>query len=233
MKTTRRTGAMLLSVLVTVLGMSWVAAPAQAADYFRFWTYFHVDGGTYVSYTEGVGSSKPADGSIEAYRFAASESFEKPNLPRVDLGEVTFDEICGSETAAAGQKRVAVILDYGVADDANGQEIPGAEADCAVVATDATGLQVLQAVAQVRTEDMGGPVVCAINGFPAQGCTEKVTTATPADDGFVQVAIGDEGPESTSADEGVSTLVYAGLGVLLLLLIGGGVFLARRKNSKS
>ena len=52
--------------------------------------------------------------------------------------------------------------------------------------TNANGLQVLEAVAEVRTENHFGPTLCAIDGYPAKGCANDVSNvATPADDGFL------------------------------------------------
>ena len=52
---------------------------------------------------------RPKDGDIEGYRYAAPANFDKPNLPRADLTEVTFDAVCGDKSAEAGEKRVAVL----------------------------------------------------------------------------------------------------------------------------
>ena len=81
---------------------------------------------------------------------------------------MTFDAVCVDTPAVDGQKRVAVIIDFGVEADAEGQEIPAPKAACAQVPTEANGLQVLEAVAEIRTENHGGPLLCAIDGYPGE-----------------------------------------------------------------
>ena len=82
MHTTRSLAAMLLTLLAAGFGVVGAAAPAQAAPVSKFWMYFHVEGGEYVGYDEGVGATNPADGSIEAFRYGASEDFPPHIAPR-------------------------------------------------------------------------------------------------------------------------------------------------------
>lgn len=237
MRTTIRSA---VALALAFLSLALVPAQAQAADYFRYWAFFDVEDGAYVASPVGIGESVPDDGAIQGYRWAAPADFNKPNLPRVDLAEVTFEDVCGSTEAVDGEKRVAVIIDYGVEEDAGDQELPEPEAACAQVPTDATALQTLQDVAEARTETGSfGPMLCGINGFPAQGCAdEKTTTATPADAGSVEVAIAGAETEAAASqdseageDESSNVAVYAGLGVIVVALAGAGLFLARRRNA--
>jgi len=223
---TRRLLALLLSAFAGSLVLG-VAAPAQATDYYRSWTFFNVEDGKYVVSMVGVAGVTPADGSVEAYRYAAPADFNEPNLPRLDLATITFDSVCADTAAVDGQKRVAVLVDFGVAEDAEGATVPGATAECAQVDTDATALQVLQKVAETRTKDMGGPFVCAIDGYPASGCAPTVQTATPADSGFVTVA----SDQPAAAEDDSNTALYAGLGAIVVVLLAGGAFVARRNKS--
>ena len=230
----------LLAPLIAVL--AGPAQPAQATEIYRYWAYFHVVDGEYVASLKGVGEFVPKDGAIEAYRYAAPADFENPNLPRADLAEVTFDALCGQDEAGAGEKRVGVIVDYGVEEDSEGAEVPAPEAACAVVPQDATALQVLDEVLQTRAES---GLLCAISGYPASGCSAVVDAATPPDEGPVDVAVAGAEPADGPAEEedgaatadpasadgevGVSAGLLLGVGLLVLLLLGGGVFLARRR----
>ena len=225
---TRRLLALLLSAFAGSLVLG-VAAPAQAADIYRYWSFFTVESGVYKAADVGVGGLTPADGSIEAFRWAAPAEYPPNNLPRIDLATVTFESVCADTAAVAGQKRVAVLVDFGVTEDAGGVEIPGATAECAQVDTTATALQVMQKVTEVRTKSESfGPVLCAIDGFPAAGCGDaKVDTATPADSGFVTVT----GDEPAAEDDDSNTALYAGLGAIVVVLLAGGAFVARRNKS--
>jgi len=237
-----RTALAMLTLLLTSLTIVGVSSPAHAADYYRYWIYFQVADGKYVVSQTGFGGTTPTDGSIEAYRYAAPADYNSPNLPRVDLTAVTFDSVCGDTEPADGQKRVAVILDFGVEADAEGQAVPEPKAACAQVPAKATGLQVLDAVSDVRSETSSmGPSLCGIDGYPAKHCADVVTkTATPADDGFVEIEAApvaddtDDTADDTAdakKEDDSKTGLYAGLGVLVLALLTAGAFVARRRNA--
>lgn len=224
------------ALLLALLGSLTLVAPAQAADVYRYWAYFAVQDGQFVAQQTGPAGATPEDGAIEAYRFAAPADYENPNLPRADLSEVTFDAVCGASEAAEGEKRVAVLVDYGVEADSDGAEVPEPEAACAVVPADANGLQVLEAAAeQVRTEKSSfGPMLCGINGYPATGCAdEKVDEGTPADAAPVDFVLPGDAADSASADaaaeeDGGNAGLIAGVAAVVAVLVGGGLLLRRR-----
>ena len=234
--------AALLASTVALLS-PLAAAPAHAGgeggDVFRYWAYFHAEDDEYQSAQEGLGEFVPEDGDVEALRYAAPADFNNPNLPRADLAEVGFETVCADTEAGSGEKRVAVILDYGVEADSEGAEVPEPEAACAAVPEDANTLQTVQGVAELRTESSSfGPQLCAVEGYPASGCSAPADSATPPDDGTVEFAIAGQEPaeESTqeasegSEDSGGSNLaLYVGLGVVALVLVAGGLVLARRR----
>jgi hypothetical protein len=234
--------ATLLAALVTV----GTPTAAHAADVYRYWAYFSVQDGAFVAQETGPAGATPKDGSVEGYRWAAPADYENPNLPRADLAEVTFDAVCGDKTAAGGEKRVAVLIDYGVEQDApSGTAPPEPEALCAVVPAKANGLQTLQAVApDVRTQKSSfGPLLCGISGYPATGCAdEKADQGTPADGAPVAFAgIGDEsaadGGSDTSAassqdeDDDSNAPLLIVIAVLVLAIGAGGFVLQRRSRA--
>ena len=231
MRSSRRGVAALLSLLLPALLVAGTTAPAQAADVFRYWAYFTVEDGAFVAQQVGPSDAQPADGAIEAYRYAAPADFNDPNLPRADLSEVTFDAVCEGETSEEGQKRVAVLIDHGVEADSEGAEVPEPEARCAVVPEDANGMQTLQAVApEIRTD---GAFLCAINGYPATGCSSAVDEGTPADEGpveFAGLAAADADADGAAADtdDGGNGALLAVIAALVVILGGGGLLLRRR-----
>lgn len=232
MRTVPRIVLAMLSLVLTSFVVLGVSSPANATDYYRYWAYFQAGDGTYVASEKGIGATVPADGSIDAYRYATPDS-KKPNLPRVDLTKVTFDAVCADTAAADGMKRVAVIIDYGVEADAEGQDVPDPRADCAQVPTKATGLQVLQSVAEPRTKTSSfGPLLCGIDGYPAQGCANVVKSApSPADAGFVTVALGQPAPDVAKDGGSNNTPLLVGLGVLVAALVAAGLFVTRRNKT--
>jgi hypothetical protein len=242
----RRALVAVLATLGAFLALLSAAPPASAANY-SYWGYYQFAGGTWSFSQKGPAETNPADGSIEGWRWAITDdSGTTPRAPRVSP---TFDAVCGSTPAEADKKRVAVVVDYGRAVDGtvdgNGTTTPPEPtADCAVVATGATGQEVLAAVATVRT---GNGLVCGIDSYPASGCTNEVATltdeqkaadtpvtlgqpatpqtqspssATSTTPGVAPTAVQTAGPvvagATTQTSSGVPVVVWIGLAILVL-----------------
>lgn len=239
--TLRAAVSALLSLFLAGGVVAGTSSSAQAADVYRYWAYFAVEDGEFVAQETGPAGATPADGATEAYRFAAPADFENPNLPRADLEELTFETVCADEEAAGGEKRVAVLIDYGVEEDADGAEVPEPEALCAVVPEDANGLQTLEAVApELRTQKSSfGPLLCGISGYPATGCAdETVPEGTPADGEPVEFTTADDSSEgsdtsaaSSSEEDGNNALLLGGIAAVVVLIVAAGLLLRRRSGS--
>jgi hypothetical protein len=242
MRTVSRIALAMLALILTSVALVATSAPANATDYYRYWAYFNVEDGKYVASDKGVGASVPEDGAVEAYRYAAPD-LKSPNEPRIDLTEVDFEAVCAETAAAESKKRVAVLIDFGVEEDSEGQDVPDPAVACAQVAPKATALQVLQSVAEVRTKSSSfGPLLCGIDGYPAKGCADVVTKqATPADDGFLNVALNDDSASDAASDtkeasseeddDSNNAPLYVGLGIVVVVLVAGGVYVTRRRSS--
>lgn len=218
-----------LSCVAAVAALGITAAPAHAAEGYTYWGYYQLVDGAWQFAQKGPNARTPEGGTVEGWRHATTVGTSS-RPPRTDL---TFDEICADTEAAEGEKRVGVVLDYGTAEDArDGQQPPTPEAVCAVVPSDTNGAQVLASVADVRVED---GVTCGINGFPATGCSVTVKDASapqsePAVD-FAVPASDDSGTAAgdTGSDDGVSWGLV-GAGALVLVLVGAGAMVARRRG---
>ncbi len=185
-----RTAGVLSSLLLAAGATAFLAAPAHAEDGYRYWMYFHLSDGAWTFAETGPADQVPEDGDVEGFRFGVSTAAAGVE-PRADLAEVDFDAVCAGSEAGEGQKRVALLLDYGDL-DADAPEPRGA---CAVVDRDASTQDALQDVAQVRIE---GGMTCAVDGYPASGCGEAVPDADiPADEEPVAFAL----PASAAADD--------------------------------
>jgi hypothetical protein len=224
----RRALALVVVLAAVLLGGT---APANAADGYRYWGYFHVQGGDYAFAKTGPGGYTPKDGSEEAYRFGTSTASQGVK-PRADLAKLTFATVCRDTKPAAGKKRVAVLLDYGTAADAAGAKVPAPKAACALVPTAANGQQVLAAVAQTRTSK---GLVCALDGYPATGCGDPVKNATvPSAEptvAFALPAAADSSTGSSSGSGGSGTPLLVGGAVVVVALAAGGLVLARRTRT--
>ncbi|WP_372441105.1 SCO2322 family protein [Actinacidiphila acididurans] len=154
------------------------AAPAYATGY-RYWSYWltatnGANGWTYAQ--TGPATHVPRDGDLEGWRFAVSrDAADQAAKPR---GSWTFAAICGQTPAAAGHKRIALVIDPGTAADATGGEhVPAPRTACASVSGDASSADALAAVARPLRYDSAG-ILCAIGGYPAAGCGEQVATGS-------------------------------------------------------
>ena len=228
-RTLPRVLGVLLSLVLVGLLVGTSGGTADAASGYRYWNYFHVTGSTYTFAQTGAAGYTPKPNSVEAYRYGTSTT-AKGLPPRADLATYTIGKICGDTKPGAHQKRVGVLLDYGTAADAQGATPPKPRAACAVVAKDADGQQVLDAVAKVR---VAKGLTCAIDGYPASGCGDQVTNASaPTKEQHVAFSLPKSAGAATSTDTGgSSTPLVVGAAVLVVLLVGGGVALTRRNRA--
>ncbi|MEV6393708.1 SCO2322 family protein [Streptomyces sp. NPDC051907] len=207
-----------LGVALTVLG----AGPAQAAGY-RYWSFWQSSGDAWTYATEGPATARPADGSVNGYRFSVSEDSGDAARPRT---APDFEAICGGTPAKDGTKRIGVVVDPGTAADAPEGETPPAQLSrCAQVDEDATSAEALAAVAKPLRYNSGA-LLCAISGYPKSGCGEQVSgEKKPADEPSAtkttDAADGDDG--------GPSLGVVAGIGAVLALA-AAAVWQSRRRR---
>lgn len=175
-----RAARALLAGLLVVVGafVALIATPQNAsAMSYRYWSYWigSDSGWTYSSW--GPASLRPDDGSVEGWRFGVSSGTTGAGLqPRATAD---FDRICADTPAEDGLKRVAVIIDPGLAGDAPDGESPGGLwAMCVSAPPSATGADILRSAASVRTQ---AGMVCGLAGYPARECA-IVLRDEPGDD---------------------------------------------------
>lgn len=231
----RGPAVLLLVAAVTALG----AGPAQAEGY-RYWSFWQRDGGSWSYATEGPATARPADGDVEGFRFSVSVNTQDAAKPR---GTAGFDEICAGIPAEDGRKRVALLLDFGTAEDApDGERPPEPRTECASVPEDATSGEALAAVAKPLRYNTSA-LLCAIAGYPERGCGEQVSGDAGAADGGADPSGGsgsDGSDDGRSGDDragepaggdggGSSTGLYAGAAAVAVLA-AGAAWQARRRR---
>ncbi|MFF0727350.1 SCO2322 family protein [Streptomyces sp. NPDC004134] len=223
------------------------APGAQAAEGYRYWSFWDRDGDSWVYATKGPGIERPADGDVHGVRFAVSEESGGGPRPR---GAADFGAVCGDTPPGDGRKRVALVLDFGTAAHApDGRTPPPARTECASVPEDATLGDALAAVAEPLRYDSNG-LLCAIDGYPRSGCAEPASAdegAGEAEGPRVEVTYsavpGDEGageardrvdistvPADEAGDSGPSTGTVGGL-VMVAVLAGLTVWQLRRRRT--
>jgi len=148
-------------------------ATAEATSY-RFWIYWTGSSGDWDFAAQGA-SRRPADGSVEGWRFAISEEVGSSSTPRLSS---SFQQICGSTQPVEGKKRVGLVIDFGTDADAPAGQTPpnGPVARCVVAPTTANGYEILSSVTSLRV-DAG--MICGVAGYPTSGCGEAVKSPKP------------------------------------------------------
>lgn len=209
----RRATTALALALVPALLVLLGGGPAQATGY-RYWSFWERDGGHWTYATEGPSTARPADGDVQGFRFAVSEDSQDATKPR---GAADFAAICAGTPARSGEKRVALVVDFGTKADApSGEAPPASRTACARVPGDATTADALAAVAKPLRYDTNA-LLCAIAGYPERGCGEQVSQArTPS-----------AAPRTTH--HGPSVGVYAGAAAVALLG-AAAIWQARRRR---
>lgn len=175
--------AAVLGVLAGLLLAVVAAAPAAEAASYRYWTYWWGQpGSTSWTFAQlGPASDRPKDGAVIGWRFAVTTETGGKKAPRAQL---PFAALCPSLTSAPdGQKRVAVVVDYGSASDAPpGEKPPGGgtvRVECVTAPTAANASTVLTtAGVSLRFGDNG--LVCGIDGYPRTECAAVVADPTPS-----------------------------------------------------
>ncbi|MEU6420129.1 SCO2322 family protein [Streptomyces spiralis] len=219
---TRRFRALSAVLLAAVCLLSAGVGQAQAVGY-RYWSFWDRDGGHWTYATEGPSTARPADGDVQGFRFAVSQDSQDAAQPR---GSADFAAVCAKTPAQQGKKRIALVLDFGTKADApSGETPPAPRTACARVPADATTAEALAAVAGPLRYDTNA-LLCAIAGYPRQGCGEQVASgkSTSSKSGGAQ-------DEAKKADEdsGPSVGLVAG-GAVVLVLAGAAVWQARRRR---
>ncbi|MFE5582135.1 SCO2322 family protein [Kitasatospora sp. NPDC056531] len=223
----RRPLAVLLPLIGTLLLVAG-AAPAQAASGYRYWSFWRgADGGAWTYQQQGPAIAVPPDGAVDGWRFAVSpDGGQDAAKPRA---QAHFDEICANTPTQDGRKRVAVVLDFGTAEDAGASaaQPPEQRNACASVAPHASSAEVLAAVAPPLRYDTNG-LLCAIAGYPKAGCAEQLgaAAAQPGSSAKAARQSGGDGAGSGGPDIGL----VAG-GALVAVLTGGAVRQARRRRN--
>lgn len=210
-----------------LVGAAFVAAvfgapTAHAEGLTRYWAYWNGSDGAWSYATQGAGTTIPRDGDVEAWSFVVSEGMTDASGPPTLIPSDAWKQACGQVAPRAGEKAVAVLIDFGTADIAPAGETPPAPTtECAVVDASANGFQVLSAVANVRAD---GGFLCGINGFPREECAPTIDSL----DSSAPVAVSTPVASEEAPSENGGTPWWT-LGVLAVAALVGLILWRRRR----
>ncbi|WP_407841703.1 SCO2322 family protein [Streptomyces sp. DSM 116496] len=166
--------------IVLALAVTLLAASPALASTYRYWSFWDGSGGTWAYATQGPSSLRPADGSVQGFHFVVSKDAADQAAPPRTAPD--FASICSATAPAAGKKRIALVIDFGTPAEAQAGETPPQDAPrtaCAQVGPDATAAEALAEVAKPLRYNSAA-LLCAISGYPKQGCGEPLAdTVTP------------------------------------------------------
>ncbi|MGW1776778.1 SCO2322 family protein [Streptomyces sp. NPDC002104] len=217
--TLTRVMTLAVAVAMTVLA----ASPALASTY-RYWSFWDGAGGTWAYATQGPSSARPADGSVQGFHFVVSKDAADQAAPPRTAPD--FAAICSATAPVTGKKRIALVVDFGTPAEAQAGETPPQDAPrtaCAQVGPDATTAEALAEVAKPLRYNSAA-LLCAISGYPKQGCGEPVAdtgTATTPGKPTADSASGSEGG-------GPSAGLFAGIAAVAVL--GAAAFWQSRRR---
>ena len=241
--TTRVLALVATTLLVGFFATALGTGTAHAAAY-RFWGFYQWKSSAWSLANVGPGAVTPKDGAVEGWRLAVSGEKSPPRVPRA-AGD--FTQLCGTTDPVSGKKRIAVVIDYGIAGEGDDPKPPpAARGACAVVDTKASSAQVLAAVASVRESKS---LICAIDSFPATGCGDPVAkapdvaspeptvtlvlpvAATPADKPTKKAGTATHDSTAAASDDSAGFPVWqvVGAAVVVGLVVGG--FMMRRRRA--
>ncbi|GGN92292.1 hypothetical protein GCM10011579_089990 [Streptomyces albiflavescens] len=212
----RRTSAPVLALTLALLLLLGGAGQARAVGY-RYWSFWDLTGGKWTYATQGPSTARPSDGDVEGFRFAVSEDSQDASKPR---GAADFASICAKTPAQQGNKRIALVIDFGTTADAPfGETPPAPRTACARVPSDATTADALASVAKPLRYDTNA-LLCAIAGYPRTGCGEQVSATKPT---------ASARPQAKATHHGPSVGLLAGAAAVALLGTAA-VWQARRRR---
>ncbi|WP_149549696.1 SCO2322 family protein [Streptomyces marokkonensis] len=209
----RRATVLFLAALLPLLAG---AGQAQAVGY-RYWSFWEHSGTAWTYATQGPSTARPSDGDVQGFRFSVSEDSADAAKPR---GTSDFGTVCAKTPAKDGEKRVALVIDFGTPADApSGETPPVGRTACARVPEDATTAEALASVAKPLRYDTNA-LLCAISGYPEKGCGEQVSS---------EKAPASAEEKSSSTDSGGPSVgLIAGIAAVALLA-AAATWQARRR----
>ncbi|MFE2286107.1 SCO2322 family protein [Streptomyces sp. NPDC059443] len=190
-----------LGLVLTLLA----ASPALASTY-RYWSFWDGSGGQWKYATQGPSSARPADGSVQGFHFVVSkDAADQAAPPRTGPD---FAAVCSATPAVDGKKRVAVVIDFGSPADAPTGDAPPQDAPrtaCAQLGPDATAAEALAEVAKPLRYNSAA-LLCAVSGYPKQGCGEPVAEASADPSADASADTGKSGGPSAGLLAGIAAV---------------------------
>ncbi len=211
----------ILRVLIAVSFLTASALPASAASY-RYWGLFTSADGAWTMSMVGAAENIPTDGSVEGWRFGIGTDTATPE-PRT---APNFAELCPDLAATKGITRVAVVIDFGDADQAPAAETPRPNrVECVSMPAGGSSADALAISADVRAD---GGFVCGIDGYPLTECGTEVPDIAEVEATPYETPV--ETVEQTADEMATGGNIFIYAGIILVVVVGVVFFIGRIKK---
>jgi hypothetical protein len=211
----------ILRVLIAISFLAASALPASAASY-RYWGFFTGADGAWTMAMVGAAENIPADGSVDGWRFGIGTDTDTPE-PRT---MPNFAELCPDLIPAEGITRVAVVIDFGDADQAPAAEAPRPNrVECVSMPAGGSSADALAISADVRANS---GFVCGIDGYPLTECGTEVPDVAEAEATPYETTAEAVEQAAEEMDTGGNIFIYAG--IILVVVVGVVLFIGRTKK---
>jgi hypothetical protein len=212
---------------LTVSGL-FLAPGARAESGYRYWTFWMSEGSDWRFATEGPATTRTNEGDVFGWRFAiTTASATEDAQPSISAPDA-FADACADVPVAAGEHRLAIVIDYGKADQAPAGEVPPANRiECVLALDGSTAAQSLSTIANLRV-DQG--FVCGVDGYPESECAPVVelpVIESPALESIDRAETSVSSEADSSGGLPISLIAFAI--TLLAALMGIALLLTRKK----
>ncbi|MDP4804655.1 MAG: SCO2322 family protein [Candidatus Nanopelagicales bacterium] len=156
---------------LTVSGLL-LAPGARAESGYRYWTFWVSEGENWRFATEGPATTRTSEGDVFGWRFAITTATATKDAQPSISAPAAFAKACADVSAPEGEHRLAIVIDYGSADQAPEDEVPPTNRiECVLALDGSTAAQSLSTIANLRV-DQG--FVCGVDGYPESECAPVV-----------------------------------------------------------
>ena len=171
----KRLIATLILMSLTSIVAAFAAPQSASATSYRYWSYWWGRPGqaTWQYAPLGPGGDVPGDGWVLGWRYQTTSASGAGGQP--PRASANFADLCATAAPVSGMEQVAVVVDYGDAQDApEGQSAPARRVECTAVPVQSHGSAVMRA-AGISLRSLNG-FICGIDGYPLVGCATPVAT---------------------------------------------------------
>lgn len=218
-------------ILALVVSGICLAPGARAESGYRYWTFWMSEGENWRFATEGPATTRTNEGDVFGWRFAITTASATEDAQPSISARDAFADACADVPFAAGEHRLAIVIDYGKADQAPEGEVPPANRiECVLALDGSTAAQSLSTIANLRV-DQG--FVCGVDGYPASECAPVVELPVIESPALESNELAEPTLSSEAHSSGGLPISLIAFAITLLAALMGIALLLTRKKART